>query len=244
MAKLPTDKENHSPASSQEEVDAFLAKVKQSLPERSGTGKTGRQGRLVFAMDATASRQPMWDHACHLQADMFRETAAIGGLSVQLVYYRGFDECKASKWQRDGQGLARVMSGVTCLGGHTQIGRVLRHAINANDKNKVDALVFVGDAFEEDIDDVCNDAGRLGLVGTPVFLFQEGRDPVAESAFRQIAKLTGGVWCPFDAGSARQLRDLLSAVAVYASGGRQAMLDYADRQGGPLLQIARQIRER
>ncbi|WP_115935136.1 VWA domain-containing protein [Aestuariispira insulae] len=241
MAKLPTDKEKQAPQSSQADVNAFLAKVEKAVPAQRSA--SDRPGRLIFAMDATASRQPMWDHACHLQADMFRETANIGGLSIQLVYYRGFNECKASRWQQDGKGLARIMSGVTCLGGHTQIGRVLRHGLNANDKGKVDALVFVGDAFEEDIDAVCHDAGQLGLVGIPVFLFQEGRDPVAERAFKQIAKLTGGAWCPFDADSAKQLRDLLSAVAVYASGGRQAMLDFA-RDRSDLKQLTQQIRER
>ena len=58
----------------------------------------GERGRLIFAMDATASREPTWDHACHIQGEMFRETQALGGLEIQLIYYRGFGECKASPW--------------------------------------------------------------------------------------------------------------------------------------------------
>jgi len=47
------------------------------------------------------SRQPMWDTACRLQADMFAETAALGGLDIQLVYYRGFGEFHAAPWLGD-----------------------------------------------------------------------------------------------------------------------------------------------
>ena len=79
--------------SSRSEIDAFLSKVKSLGP---ATG-AGTRGRLIFALDATMSRQPLWDTACKLQADMFREAAAIGGLDVQLVYYRGLAECRASR---------------------------------------------------------------------------------------------------------------------------------------------------
>jgi hypothetical protein len=75
------------------EVDTFLAKMRGLSAQPAAHG-----GRLIFALDATASRQPTWDTACQLQAEMFRETVAIGGLSVQLVYYRGLGECRASRW--------------------------------------------------------------------------------------------------------------------------------------------------
>ncbi|WP_259780583.1 VWA domain-containing protein [Aestuariispira ectoiniformans] len=240
MSKLPSDRPETKPVSSDDEIDAFLDKV-QSMKPAASAGM-GRRGRLIFAMDATASRQPLWDHACHIQADMFQETQTIGGLEVQLVYYRGYKECKASKWQMDGKGLSRLMTSVSCLGGHTQIDRVLAHCLNQTRKEKVDAVIFVGDAFEEEIDDVCAKAGELGMMGVPVFLFQEGLNPVAERAFRQIAKLTGGAWCSFDMNSAKQLRDLLAAVAVYAAGGRQAMLDYSDRVGGEVLKLTSRFR--
>jgi plasmid stabilization system protein ParE len=54
-------------------------------------------------------------------------------------------------------------------------------------------------------------------------MFQEGHDPAAEQAFREIARLTGGAWCRFDPGAAAQLRDLLRAAAAYAAGGREAL---------------------
>lgn len=183
---------------------------------------TGR-GRLVFAMDATISRQPTWDMALALQADMFDAVKDVGGLDVQLVYFRGYGECRASKWVSDPASLARLMTTVTCQGGITQIGKVLNHTRTECEARKLNALVYVGDCMEEDIDEVCQRAGGLALLGVPVFLFQEGRDGRAEVAFREIARLTRGAWCPFGAGSAAELRALLSAVAVYAAGGRKAL---------------------
>lgn len=210
------------PRSSGAEVDAFLKQVRGLQPVSSG------HGRLIFAMDATMSRQPSWDLALELQADMFNAVKAVGGLDVQLVYFRGFGECQASKWVSDPDALARLMRQVSCEGGYTQIGKVLSHARRENETAKVNALVYVGDCMEEDVDELSQLAGELGLIGVPVFLFQEGREPKAERAFREIARLSRGAYCPFDAGSSRQLRELLTAVAVYATGGRKALQDYRD----------------
>ena len=83
-----------APASSRPEIEAFIERVRGLGPAVTG----GKRGRLVFALDATMSRQPTWDSACALQADMFREAASIGGLDIQLVYFRGLSECRASGW--------------------------------------------------------------------------------------------------------------------------------------------------
>ena len=77
------------------------------------------RGRLLFAMDATMSRQPTWDKALQIQSEMFHETARIGGLDVQLVYFRGFGECRASKWVGEPDSLARFMTSVDCRGSNT-----------------------------------------------------------------------------------------------------------------------------
>jgi hypothetical protein len=189
----------------------------------------GKRGRLIFALDATMSRQPAWDSACALQADMFKEAASIGGLDIQLVYFRGLNECGASQWVADSGKLAALMSRIDCRGGHTQIGKVLHHARKENDARRVQALVFVGDAMEEKIDDLCAYAGELGLRSVPVFMFQEGSDPVAEHAYREIARLSRGVYCRFDTGAAHQLGELLRAVAAYAAGGMKALNDLSAR---------------
>ena len=214
--------------SSQTEVDAFLRRVAEVAPPSA----PGERGRLLFALDATASRQPTWDRASRLQGEMFRATADLGGLEMQLAFYRGFGEFRASPWLRDSGQLLRMMTSTFCLAGETQIGKVLRHAINQTKERKVNALVFVGDAVEENVDRLGALAGELGLLGVPAFMFQEGADPLVEFAFRQVAKLTNGAYCRFDAASADTLRELLKAVAVYAAGGRKALAHYAEQQGG------------
>lgn len=201
------------------DIAAFVAKARAVSPLAPGA-----RARLVFALDATMSRQPTWDMACDLQADMFSEAAAIGNLDVRLVYYRGASECRASNWISDTTKLAVLMRKIDCQGGHTQIGRVLGDVRSQAVESGVRAVVFVGDAMEEDVDELCGKAGELGLLKVPVFMFQEGNDPVAEQAFREIARLTGGAWCRFDPGAAAQLRELLRAAAAYAAGGREALL--------------------
>ncbi|MGF1630096.1 MAG: VWA domain-containing protein [Kiloniellaceae bacterium] len=193
-------------------------------------------------MDATASREPTWDRASHLQAEMFKETETLGGLEVQLIYYRGFGECKASPWVAESAQLLRFMTGVFCLAGRTQMGKVLKRAIRETKQKKVSALVFVGDAMEEDIDHLGHMAGELGLLGVPCFMFHEGNDPVSRQAFQQIARLSGGAFCNFDSASAKQLRELLSAVAVFAAGGRRALADYSRRTGGLVPQLTHQVK--
>ena len=223
-SKTQTEKDARSveaPRSSGAEVADFIARVNTIAP----VGSSGR-GRLIFAMGATMSRQPTWDLALGLQADMFHAVKEVGGLDVQLVYFRGFGETRASKWVSDPDALARLMTGVSCQGGYTQIRKVLTHARRESEQNKVNAVVYVGDCMEEDIDELCQRSGSLGLLGTPMFLFQEGRDQKAEQTFKEIARLTRGAYCHFDAGSARQLRQLLAAVAVYATGGHKALRDY------------------
>jgi hypothetical protein len=230
-------KDNGKPPATAEAgaVAAFLQRV-AAMPQ--ARPASGRHGRLMFAIDATASRQPTWDQACHLQGEMFAATRELGGLAVQLAYFRGFLEFAATPFLTDPADLTRRMSGVRCLGGQTQILRVLQHALAETKRERVGALVFVGDAVEEAVDPLCHVAGQLGLHGTPCFLFHEGMLPAAAAAFRQLAKVSGGAYAPFDAASAGTLRELLRAVAVYAAGGRGAL---ARLPGGAAARIAGQL---
>lgn len=220
------------------DVDAFLHDLQKAPAPRTGGGR----GRLIFALDATASREPTWDRACRLQGEMFEATAALGGLDVKLVYYRGFNECQASRWMTTAADLHRVMRGVFCVGGETQIERVLAHALFETKKQRVGALVFVGDAMEENVDRLCQLAGELGLNGVPVFVFHEGDSPIAGKAFREIARLSRGAYLRFDAASAERLKDLLGAVAVYAAGGYRALTSYGEKKGGEVLRLTAQLR--
>ena len=201
------------------EVDAFLQAVTETPPP----SLTGERGRLIFALDATASRQRTWDRAMSLTTDMFVRTRGLGELDIQLVFYRGYNECRSSKWLKSADSLITMMRKVTCMAGHTQIHRVLKHGIAECKEQQVQALVFIGDCIEERVDDLGNLAGQARLLGLPIFIFQEGFDPEASLAFAQVAKLSGGAHCRFDESSAAQLGDLLNAVAAYAAGGKKAL---------------------
>lgn len=200
------------------------------------------QGRLLFAMDATASREPTWDQAAAIQHDMFEATRNVGGLAVQLAFFRGFGEFKVTDWLTDADRAHALMGKVFCLAGETQIEKVLKHARNQAARDGIRALVYVGDSCEENPDRLGAVAGELGLLGVPAFMFHEGGDPLAERAFRHIAKLTGGAYVQFDSASAEVLKTLLSAVAVYCAGGRPALDDYARRTGGAAVGLLQQMK--
>ena len=180
------------------------------------------RGRLVFAMDATMSRAPTWDMALELQGDMFDAVKEVGGLDVQLVYFRGMGECRASKWVSDPAALARLMTSVSCHGGLTQIGKVLTHALDETKQRKVNALVYVGDAWRR---------RSTGCARAPAswrclacrYSCSRRATTAPRNGLPEIARLTKGAYCRFDRGSATQLRELLTAVAVYAAGGRKAL---------------------
>ena len=211
--------------SSEGMIESFLSQAKQLGPVESGA-----RARLVFALDATMSRQPTWDLACRVQGEMFETAAGIGGLSVQLVYFRGFDECRSSRWVVQPRALTDLMSRIGCRGGHTQIGRVLRHVKNEAQRTPLKAFIYVGDAMEESIDDLCAAAGELGLMGVKGFMFHEGADPIAARAFQEIARLSGGAYARFDASAPHSLAGLLRAAAAYASGGSGALRRLAARE--------------
>lgn len=198
------------------EINAFLSQVRAITP---AVGS----GRIILALDATMSRQPTWDLACRLQAQMFDAVARAGDLKVQLVYFRGIDECRASRFVGDGSTLKNLMTKIVCRGGPTQIGKVFTQALRETEREKVNAVVFIGDSMEEGIDLLAKKAGELGVRGVPIFLFQEGREPGVEIAFREFARLSKGAWFRFDANAADTLAKLLSAIAVFATGGVKAL---------------------
>jgi hypothetical protein len=200
------------------EVAAFVKKVSTLARPNAG-----QDGRLLFALDATMSRQPTWDLACSLQAEMFNAIPRDSALQVQLLYFRGLGECRASKWVIDASALAKLMSGIDCRGGNTQIGKVFAHARAEHAKRRINAVVYVGDAIEENVDELAEKAGQLGLLNCPVFVFQEGRDARVEAAFREFARLSKGAYARFDASAPQELAALLKAVAAYASGGRELL---------------------
>ena len=215
------------PKTKSEKVGDFLAQVNKT-PSRIQRENTGR---LVFGMDATASRERTWDNACQIQSKMFRATDDIGAINVQLCYYRGFNEFQYSGWSSSGEELIKEMTNVSCLGGHTQIAKIFKHALEEHRTQKIRALVFVGDALEENADELCYLAGKFGVFNIPIFMFQEGSNSIVMSTFKQVALLSGGAYAPFNSGSVKELQDLLSSVAVFVAGGHKALekLEKSDR---------------
>jgi hypothetical protein len=215
-------------------VDEFLDGLTTTRPAR---------GNLIFALDATGSREATWDLATHLQTQMFREAGALGALDIQAVYFRGTHrldaECKASNWTSNPMSLAAFMTKVKCRAGITQIGRVLEHVLRESDRRKIGAVVFIGDCCEESRPQVIPLARRLADLEIPIFLFQEGHDPEAEMIFREIAQITHGAYGKFDPNSAQQLGALLRAVAVFAAGGVKALENQNSAAARLLLQQIR-----
>ncbi len=214
------------------EIDLFLEKA-AGIPV---LGSEPR-GRLVFGLDATMSRQPTWDLAQALQGRMFETAAAYGGLDVQLVYFRGFGECKASPFAPAGAKLAEYMRKIQVRAGTTQIGKVLKHVSTETQRRELRVLVFVGDAMEESEDSIAGLAGELALLGVKAFVFQEGEDKTAERSFRDIARLTGGAYASFDLSAPDRLAALLAAAAAYAAGGKSALQAIAKHKDAASAQL-------
>jgi len=177
--------------------------------------------RMIFAMDATGSREPTWEMAGKLHREM---GAALGSLTLQLVFFGG-TECKASGWVVGGQRLAELMTKVRCATGYTQIGRVLRHVLTESREHTIRALVYVGDCCEESGEELFGLAEQLKRRKIPIFVFHEGTDSVAEPIFRRLAQITDGIYASFDTGSAEQLRKLLAGAADYAAGRYKSIGD-------------------
>jgi hypothetical protein len=203
-------------------VDRFLEQAAANRPPVPRVTQ-----RLIFALDATASRAPVWDLACELHTELFDAAASHGNLAIQLCFYRGQREFVASRWSTTPAALLDDMQCVTCKGGRTQLLRVLEHVVQESVHHPVRAFVFIGDAFEEDTERLTALAARLALHHVPAFVFHEGADPNAERAFATLARITRGAHVPFDAGSADALRALLGLVAAYAAGGQAALEHHA-----------------
>lgn len=214
--------------SSSSEIASFL-KV-------AGEVGSPRSGRLIFALDATMSRQPTWDRAMTHQASMFDAVGQAGGLAVQLVYFRGVNECQASKWVINAGALRNLMLGIGCLAGPTQITKILKHSASEAARTPISAVVYIGDALEESLEELCLKAGELGVRGVRCFFFQDGHDLIAERGFREMARITGGAYFRLGPESARELAELLGAIAVYARGGLKALSERTSREAHLLLE--------
>lgn len=195
------------------------------------TERARLKARIGFVIDATASRAQSWIEAQAIQAEMFRAVSGIGALSLRLVHYGGTALADYG-WQDDARAIAATMAQVNCVGGYTQILPALCALLEDADEWP-NAVIIVGDAFEEDPEQIAPLAYELKEAGIKVFTFIEGYDDRAARAFQLLAELTGGRFARF--GAALPLRDLCAGVALYTAGGESGLTRLGNKQVERLL---------
>lgn len=229
---VATVKEEAAPTPAPKAASKAQTMLGQYMAGRRKQGVGTGSGRLLLSLDATASRAATWTLAAKLQAEMLRSVAR-DTLDLKVVFYRG-TECKKTNWTSNSESLARSMAKVECITGLTQIKKILEHALA---EEQVDAVIFVGDAMEESIDELSGLASDLGAQERPVFMFQEGDDTAVERAFKTIAERSGGAYFKFGTGSpqavkqfADTLNEIANAVTKVAIGDASAISAIAYRK--------------
>ncbi|MEZ5578780.1 MAG: hypothetical protein R3F40_04830 [Candidatus Competibacteraceae bacterium] len=159
---------------------------------------------------------------------MFAATTDTGGLAMQLVWYRGYGEFQVEPWLSQVADLQRRMTSVQCRGGG-QIGRVLEHATRETRLHRVNALVLIGDCLEEAVDPLCQQAGQLGLLGVPAFVFQ-GDDHDATLGFRGNRSADSWRLCTFDRVAPGNYASCLPPWRSTPRGGRPALEEFGRRR--------------
>lgn len=197
--------------------------------------------RLIFGLDLTGSREPSLRQARIATAAMFDTIKAFSAVAVKLIYYRGTDECRESRWYDDPEILSQSMRKLSCERGGTQIGRLLQRAVD--EKEATSGVVFVGDHCEDDPDELFELAQALRRRSTPLFVFHECADHdewslKAKPVFKRLAELSGGVYVEFKPDSGVVLKELLSGVAIFSAAGAEGI----ERMALPTTPEARQLR--
>ena len=213
---------------------AFLAAVRASKAVApAGAARTGgadpaliaaalapkqRRPRLVFGIDATASREPAWQAARETTNALF--DALPGQLDVALAVHGGSELHTFTGFTSQPGELRDTAAGIVCRAGGTRLVEVLARSRDAGD---VRVVVYIGDVFEEDADEAAAVADTLRLRGCRVVILHDrGQAPAYDPSvevFQDIARRTGGAVLPFDARSKGKLREILEAVATLAVGG-------------------------
>ena len=184
------------------------------------TGTPGRP-RLIFAVDATASREPAWAAARQVTDALVK--ALPGALDVALAVHGGSRVHTFTAFTNNANTLRDRAAGVACRGGTTRLLPILAASLK---HPAVRVVVYIGDVFEESVIQGQRLADAMGAQGTKLIVLHDTADPGARrdaEVFWDLAKRTGGCVLPFDASASGRLRDLLSAVAVYAVGGEKLL---------------------
>ena len=177
--------------------------------------------RLVFAVDATASREPAWTAARQVTDALVK--ALPGELDVALAVHGGSRVHTFTAFTANPATLRDRAAGIACEAGTTRLLPILAASLR---QQAVRVVIYVGDVFEESVVEARRLADLMGHQGTKLIVLHDTADPSARrdvEVFWDFAKRTGGCVLPFDASAPGRLRDLLSAVAVYAVGGEKLL---------------------
>lgn len=182
---------------------------------------TPKRPRLIFAVDATASREPAWAAARQVTDALVK--ALPGELDVALAVHGGSRVHTFTAFTSNAAALRDQAAGVSCAAGFTRLLPILAASLK---QPAVRVVVYIGDVFEENLLRGRRLADSMGAQGTKLIVLHDTSDPGARreaETFWDLAKRTGGCVLPFDASAPGRLRDLLSAVAVYAVGGEKLL---------------------
>lgn len=197
------------------------------------TVRAAQRPRLVFAVDATASRAQAWAAAQELTDALF--AAVPGELDVALAVHGGNRVHTFTPFLPDADALRPLAARVRCKAGYTRLLDILTRAVQSEG---VRVVVYIGDVFEESEGKALRLADALALKGTRVIILHDlgARDHDGGEVFHAIAERTGGAVLPFDHASLERLGELLEAVAVLAVGGVELVeARQATMPGAPLL---------
>ena len=200
-------------------------------------------GKLIFGLDLTGSREAGLKQARIATAEMFDAIRTFGKVEMKLVYYRGTDQCRESQWCADAEVLRRSMLKLSCERGSTQIAKLLRLVLA--EREKLSAVVFVGDHCEEDPEELLGLAKKLRDKGIPLFVFHECEDHdewslKAKPPFKRLAEISGGIYVEFKPDSGQVLRELLPSIAAFSTAGTEGV----QRLALPVTAEAKQLRNR
>jgi hypothetical protein len=183
---------------------------------RTAAAQNRPRARLVFAVDATASRSAAWDTARRVTDTLFQ--ALPGQLDVALAVHGGDRVHTFTEFVSDPNVLRDTAAGISCVGGHTKLIDIMQRTSDARD---VKVLLYIGDSFEESIEQAREAADALKARGVRLIVLHDlpGENKAAGDVFADLARRADGLVLPFDAGAAARIREILEAVAVLAVGG-------------------------
>src|SRR5262249_45195432 len=133
-------------------VSSTVANVAAALPtvignvEPPAETSTPSRPRLVFAVDATASREPAWAAARQVTDALVK--ALPGELDVALAVHGGARVHTFTEFTNNPATLRDRAAGISCIAGMTRLLPILATSLK---RQAVRVIVYIGDVFEENL---------------------------------------------------------------------------------------------